>query len=147
MPGSLSTQPVFLFLQGPHGPFFDSLARRLRQTGATVWRVGFNAGDRAFWWHGPGYIPFRAPAEHWPAALSELISERRVTDLVVRWGGDEFCLLVPATQAQGAIAAAESLVDAVREATSAVTSPRRSSRQRRRLVLHAFPRTERIPIP
>ena len=83
MPGSLATQPVFLFLQGPHGPFFDSLARRLRQTGATVWRVGFNAGDRAFWWHGPGYIPFRAPAEHWPAALSELISERRVTDLVV----------------------------------------------------------------
>jgi diguanylate cyclase (GGDEF)-like protein len=54
---------------------------------------------------------------------STLRSRVRVTDLVVRWGGDEFCILVPATQAQGAIAAAESLVDAVKEATSAVKLP------------------------
>ena len=40
---------VFLFLQGPHGPFFHALGRMLREAGATVWRVGFNAGDRAFW--------------------------------------------------------------------------------------------------
>jgi diguanylate cyclase (GGDEF)-like protein len=57
------------------------------------------------------------------AVASTLRSRVRVTDLVVRWGGDEFCILVPATQAQGAIAAAESLVDAVREATSAVNLP------------------------
>ena len=42
---------VFLLLQGPHGPFFHALARMLRAAGSTVWRVGFNAGDRAFWFH------------------------------------------------------------------------------------------------
>ena len=55
-------QPVtdtrrFLFLQGPHGPWFRQLAAMLRQAGAGVWRVGFNLGDRMFW-PGPGYIGF-----------------------------------------------------------------------------------------
>ncbi len=57
------------------------------------------------------------------SVASTLRSRVRVTDLVVRWGGDEFCILVPATQPQGAIAAAESLVDAVKEATSAIALP------------------------
>ena len=57
------------------------------------------------------------------AVASTLRSRVRVTDLVVRWGGDEFCILVPATQPQGAVAAAESLVDAVKEATSAIALP------------------------
>jgi diguanylate cyclase (GGDEF)-like protein len=57
------------------------------------------------------------------AVASTLRSRVRVTDLVVRWGGDEFCILVPATQPQGAIAAAESLVDAVKEATTAIALP------------------------
>jgi len=57
------------------------------------------------------------------AVASTLRSRVRVTDLVVRWGGDEFCILVPATQPEGAIAAAESLVDAVKEATTAVSLP------------------------
>ncbi len=35
------------------------------------------------------------------AVASTLRSRVRVTDLVVRWGGDEFCILVPATQAAG----------------------------------------------
>ena len=48
---------VFLFLQGPHGPFFHRLGRMLRLTGAQVWRVGFNAGDRAFWFHPKSFIP------------------------------------------------------------------------------------------
>ena len=57
------------------------------------------------------------------AVASTLRSRVRVTDLVVRWGGDEFCILVPATQPQGAVAAAESLVDAVKEATTALSLP------------------------
>ena len=40
---------VFLFLQGPHGPFFARLGQMLARAGATVWRGGFNAGDAAFW--------------------------------------------------------------------------------------------------
>jgi diguanylate cyclase (GGDEF)-like protein len=57
------------------------------------------------------------------AVASTLRSRVRVTDLVVRWGGDEFCILVPATQPQGAVAAAESLIDAVCEATAKIVLP------------------------
>lgn len=74
---------VFLFLQGPHGPFFDGLARMLRRAGARVWRVGFNAGDRAFWPDGPSYIPYRGAAGDWPAALAELLDAHGVTDIVL----------------------------------------------------------------
>ncbi len=74
---------VFLFLQGPHGPFFSGLARMLRSTGAEVWRVGFNAGDQVFWFDKSSYIPFRDAPEHWPDRLSDLIDERGVTDIVL----------------------------------------------------------------
>ena len=73
----------FLFLQGPHGPFFGALARMLRATGAQVWRVGFNAGDRAFWRHGNSYIPFRGQPEDWPATFTGLIEARGITDIVL----------------------------------------------------------------
>ena len=39
---------TFLFLQGPHGPFFSRLARRLSELGHQTLRVGFNAGDGLF---------------------------------------------------------------------------------------------------
>ena len=39
---------VFMFLQGPHGPFFSPLGKMLTNAGAEIWRVGFNAGDRVF---------------------------------------------------------------------------------------------------
>ena len=74
---------VFLFLQGPHGPFFHRLGAMLRRTGAEVWRVGFNAGDRAFWFHGESYLPFNGTPEDWPARIAALLSEKRVTDLVL----------------------------------------------------------------
>ncbi|KAJ02473.1 capsule biosynthesis protein [Sulfitobacter mediterraneus] len=74
---------VFLFLQGPHGPFFDRLGRMLRLAGADVWRVGFNAGDQAFWGHRPSYIPFSAPSDDWDAFLSDLMVEKSVTDIVL----------------------------------------------------------------
>lgn len=38
----------FLFLQGPHGPWFHQLARQIRVAGGQVWRVGFNLGDLVF---------------------------------------------------------------------------------------------------
>jgi capsular polysaccharide export protein len=74
---------VFLFLQGPHGPFFNRLGKMLRLTGAEVWRVGFNAGDRAFWFHPRSYIPFRGAAPDWPETFKGLIAEKGVTDIVL----------------------------------------------------------------
>lgn len=74
---------VFLFLQGPHGPFFNRLGKMLRFAGATVWRVGFNAGDRAFWFHPRSYIPFRDKLADWPATFDNLLGEKGVTDIVL----------------------------------------------------------------
>jgi capsular polysaccharide export protein len=83
---TLNTTPdnrVFLFLQGPHGPFFNRLSRMLRKAGSQVWRVGFNAGDRAFWFHPSTYIPFRGKADEWAQTFVDLIEEKGVTDIVV----------------------------------------------------------------
>lgn len=73
----------FLFLQGPHGPFFWQLARALRRAGARCHRVGFNRGDRAFWPERASYTAFRGPAEAWPAAAAALFRAHGVTDLVI----------------------------------------------------------------
>jgi capsular polysaccharide export protein len=72
----------FLFLQGPHGPWFHRLGGLLRAAGADVRRVGFNLGDRVFW-PGPGYIPFTGPQGDWPATCAALMDRHKVTDLVV----------------------------------------------------------------
>ncbi len=74
---------TFLFLQGPHGPFFNSLARMLRQAGADVWRVGFNAGDEAFWFHKPSYVAYKGAPEEWAQTFIDLCQTRKVTDVVL----------------------------------------------------------------
>ena len=74
---------VFLFLQGPHGPFFNALGKMLRAAGSEVWRVGFNAGDRAFWSHPASYIPFQGTPDEWEATLEEMFDTRNVTDIVL----------------------------------------------------------------
>ncbi|MEY8840462.1 capsule biosynthesis protein CapA, partial [Cribrihabitans sp. XS_ASV171] len=83
MPGSAAHKRVFLFLQGPHGPFFHGLGKMLRKAGAEVWRVGFNAGDRAFWFHPASYISYRGRPEDWPETLDALLTEKGVTDIVL----------------------------------------------------------------
>lgn len=86
-PAPVAAQPagqrVFLLLQGPHGPFFDRLGRLLRDSGAQVWRVGFNAGDAFFWRDHDHYIPHRDSPEDWPAHLDALIDRLGVTDIVL----------------------------------------------------------------
>lgn len=72
----------FLFLQGPHGPWFHRLGSLLRAAGAEVWRVGFNFGDRVFW-PGPGYIAYDAPQDQWPATCAGLMERHAITDLVI----------------------------------------------------------------
>ena len=73
----------FLFLQGPHGPFFHRLGRMLRTAGAQVWRVGFNAGDRAFWFGAAGYIPYRGSPEGWPGTIAALLADHQITDILL----------------------------------------------------------------
>ncbi len=73
----------FLFLQGPHGPFLHRLAKMLRAAGADVWRVGFNAGDRAFWFGAPGYIPFRGTPDAWPKTFDGIVAKHAITDIVL----------------------------------------------------------------
>lgn len=74
---------VFLMLQGPHGPFFDHLARLLRSAGATVWRCGFNAGDEFFWSEKAHFIRHDGDAGDWPAHLDRIIAEKGVTDIAL----------------------------------------------------------------
>jgi len=73
----------FLFLQGPHGPFFGALGGLLRQSGAQVRRVGFNAADAFFWPDRAGYIPWRAPLAGWAEGVAELLERHGVTDIVL----------------------------------------------------------------
>ena len=73
----------FLFLQGPHGPFFQRLGKMLRAAGSEVWRVGFNRGDRAFWPHDVSYIPYRGSLDDWPAAIRQVLAKHRITDIVL----------------------------------------------------------------
>ena len=77
------TSRVFLFLQGPHGPFFNQLGKMLRITGSDVCRVGFNAGDQAFWRDRESYIPYSGTVEDWPETFANLVDDRQVTDIVL----------------------------------------------------------------
>jgi capsular polysaccharide export protein len=74
---------TFLFLQGPHGPWFDRLSRMLRRAGANTLRVGFNRGDRAFWSDRASFIAFQGRPEEWAATCAELFDRHTVTDLVL----------------------------------------------------------------
>lgn len=76
-------QRRFLFLQGPHGPFFARLAKALSKTGAQAIRVGFNAGDRMFWHDRASYLPFTGSAQDWPQTLRDLIRREKITDIVL----------------------------------------------------------------
>lgn len=73
----------FLFLQGPHGPFFGQLAAMLRRTGAATWRVGFNRGDQAFWPDKTHYIAFHGQNESWPVTFDTIVQSHTITDLVL----------------------------------------------------------------
>jgi len=55
----------------------------LRAAEAEVWRVGFNAGDRAFWFDPPSYLPYRGTAEAWQQHFCDLVAEKNITDIVL----------------------------------------------------------------
>ncbi len=91
----------FLFLQGPHGPFFAQLATQMRRAGAVVWRVGFNAGDRFLWPDAESYVPCHDDAATWPARVADLMAAKGITDLVL-YGDTRACHAVAITAARAA---------------------------------------------
>lgn len=74
---------VFLFLQGPHGPFFADLAKHLTETGARCWRVAFNAGDVAGWQDRQSLLRFDRATADWPEHLANWVRLTKATDLVL----------------------------------------------------------------
>lgn len=73
----------FLFLQGPHGPFFGKLGQELAATGHGVQKVGFNRGDRFFWPRQLPYTAYRGDEAGWAEALSQIIAVENITDIVL----------------------------------------------------------------
>ena len=71
-----------LLLQGLMGPLFRHLGQGLIRAGHTVYKVNFNGGDRAFW-RLPGGIDYRGTLQDWPAALEQMLRDRRITDVVL----------------------------------------------------------------
>ncbi|MFP7570010.1 capsule biosynthesis protein [Marivita sp. S2033] len=83
--GKPDTSPrrVFLFLQGPHGPFFADLAAQLTETGAACWRVAFNAGDASRWRDSKTLLRFLGTQDAWPARFAQWVAETGASDLVL----------------------------------------------------------------
>jgi capsule polysaccharide modification protein KpsS len=61
MNNDLQKKRMFLFLQGPHGPFFSQLAGALESYGHTTCQIGFNQGDKIFWTNKQNFVAFTLP--------------------------------------------------------------------------------------
>jgi capsular polysaccharide export protein len=71
-----------LLLQGPLGPFFQTLAGRLRQERETVYRVVFNGGDAAY--ADERAISYRGtPGKQWQAYFTNLIKSLDIHAVLV----------------------------------------------------------------
>lgn len=89
-PTILIKQRKFLFLQGPHGPFFGQLAAKIAATGSEISRIGFNRGDAAFWPRNAGFNPFINKVEEWPDFLANYLDSTGITDIVLYGDSDPF---------------------------------------------------------
>ena len=76
---------AFLFLQGPHGPFFARLGAALAAQGHDVHRINLNGGDRADWAiGGPGRgVDYRGTRRGWPLFFDDFVVEHGITDVLL----------------------------------------------------------------
>ncbi|MBT2242435.1 capsular biosynthesis protein [Sphingobium sp. BHU LFT2] len=75
------TSKIFLFLQGPHGPYFSMLAYALRKRGHSALRININGGDKVDW---PGdATDYRGTFRNWPLFFDDFIVNHGVTDLIL----------------------------------------------------------------
>ncbi|HEY8358293.1 MAG TPA: capsular biosynthesis protein [Ramlibacter sp.] len=72
-----------LLLQGPVGPFFARLAADLREAGAEVHKVNFNAGD--WFYYRRDAMNYRGTMEQWPAWLEAQLRRLRI-DVIFLFG-------------------------------------------------------------
>lgn len=73
----------FLFLQGPHGPFFKNLATFLETQGYKTSRINFNGGD---WvdWHHDTYKNFTGTDNTWKSYITSYLDKNSsITDIVL----------------------------------------------------------------
>jgi capsular polysaccharide export protein len=77
----MSCGRVFLFLQGPPGPFFRLLADELRSRGATVHRINLSGGDRLDW--PDGAVDYFDKYSEWPSFFDDFLNRYQVTDLLL----------------------------------------------------------------
>ena len=76
-----SAAKTFLFLQGPHGPFFAMLADALRARGHGALRININGGDKVDW---TGQAAdYRGTFRNWPLFFDDFIVNHAVTDLIL----------------------------------------------------------------
>ena len=72
---------TFLFLQGPHGPYFAMLADALRARGHAALRININGGDKVDW---PGdATDYRGTLRNWPLFFDDFVVTHGVTDLIL----------------------------------------------------------------
>ena len=71
----------FLFLQGPHGPYFARLASALAARGHAVYRINLNGGDRIDW---PGAATdYRGTRHNWPIFFDDFVVDWGITDVIL----------------------------------------------------------------
>ena len=73
---------TFLYLQGPHGPFFSMLAEALRAQGHAALRININGGDKVDW-PGEGAVDYRGTLSDWPLYFDDFVVNHGVTDLIL----------------------------------------------------------------
>lgn len=74
---------VFLFLQGPHGPFVRRLAATLVAAGAGVRRIAFNPADEAEWASAGPFDRYLGPSHAYKDWLARQLARHGVTDIVL----------------------------------------------------------------
>jgi capsular polysaccharide export protein len=66
-----------LFLQGPVGLFFKKVGKQFQARGATIHRIGLNAGD-AFFSSSSYHTPYRGKPEDWSIFISNFLSTKKI---------------------------------------------------------------------
>ena len=91
----MGNQPMktFLFLQGPHGPYFAMLADALRVRGHRALRININGGDKVDW---PGEATdYRGTFRNWPLFFDDFVVNLRAVIGVHALDANVFFLIGP----------------------------------------------------